>query len=208
MIVPRAGYFGRGPHQLSWDSNYKAFGEAMGVGLAYVTDPDILTKEHEIGIAGSIWFWGHEVESPSFPTDIPYKPSTHNVVIGEWTPTEFDIACGRTRAGLGIITNIINGGLECGSRATSEGRTNAANRVRFFEAITTAMGVTVPAGWADDCEGQNDFEECPSYRSPTSRCGANWTDAQSRCGTYCVSDTHCPDGETCFGSLAQSPCPD
>ena len=201
-----AGYGGRGPHQLSWDSNYKAFGDAMGVGLAYVTDPDILTKEHEVGIAGSIWFWGHAVHSADWPSDIPYKPSAHDIVVGRWTPTEFDTECGRTRASLGIITNIINGGLECGSRATTDGRTNAANRVRFFEAIAAEMGVTVPDGWADDCEGQRDFEECPSYKSPTSRCGAGWADAQYKCGTLCVSDADCPYGETCFGGLDEGPC--
>ncbi len=203
-----AGYGGRGPHQLSWDSNYLHFGEAMGVGLQYVTDPDILTKDPEIGIAGSIWFWGHAELNDDWPAGIPYKPSAHNVIIGQWTPTDDDESCGRTTANLGVITNIINGGLECGTRATAEGRTNAANRVRFFEAITAVMGVTIPESWADDCEGQQDFEECPSYRSPTSRCGAGWKDAQSKCGTYCIGDSHCPTGETCFGSLEISPCPE
>lgn len=202
-----AGYFGRGPHQLSWDTNYASFGETMGVGLEYVTNPDTLTTDPEVGIAGSIWFWGHEELNADWPPTIPYKPSAHNVLVGEWTPTEYDIACGRTTANLGVITNIINGGLECGTRASADGRTNAANRVRFFEAIADAMGVTVPAGWADDCTGQKDFEECPSYRSPTSRCGFSWTDAQSKCGTFCATDSDCPDGENCYGQLDSHPCP-
>ena len=201
------GWCGRGPHQLSWTSNYATFGRVMGVGDNYRNDPDLLTKDPEIGIAGSIWFWGHEEQSASFPPNIPYKPSAHNVVVGKWTPTEFDVDCGRTTPGLGIITNIINGGLECGSGASEEGRTNARNRVNYFNAIADLMGVTVPAGWADDCTGQKDFAECPSYRSPTSRCGAGWTDAQSKCGTFCQSDVDCPDGETCFGSLNRNPCP-
>lgn len=201
-----AGYFGRGPHQLSWDSNYMAFGEAMGVGLEYVTDPDILTKNPDIGIAGSIWFWGHAVKDSSYPTDIPYKPSAHNVIVGKWTPTEYDTNCGRTAAGLGIITNIINGGLECGDRSTDVGRVNAQNRATYLTNIAAALGATVPDGWADSCTGQKDFEECPSYMSPTKRCGTSWADANAKCGTYCTINSHCAEGEACYASLSTTPC--
>ncbi|MFH1654896.1 MAG: chitinase [Pseudomonadota bacterium] len=204
-----AGYIGRGPHQLSWDTNYKSFGETMGVGLEYVTDPDILTKDHEIGIAGSIWFWGHAEHASGWPSNIPYKPSAHNVIVSKWTPTDRDVTCGRTQAGLGIITNIINGGLECGNRSSAVGRENAAKRVTYFNNIAAVMGVTVPDGWADNCTGQQDFEECPSYRNltPTTRCGLSWAEAQSKCGTYCQSDVDCSNDEKCFANLSRTPCP-
>ncbi len=201
-----AGYFGRGPHQLSWDSNYKSFSEAMGVGSAYLTDPDILTTNPAIGIAGSIWFWGHEVKDSSYPTDIPYKPSAHNVIVGKWTPTEYDITCGRTAAGLGIITNIINGGLECGDRSTEVGRVNAQKRATYFTNIAAALGATVPDGWADSCTGQKDFEECPSYMDPAKRCGTSWADANAKCGTYCTINSHCSGGEACYAGLSLTPC--
>lgn len=205
-----AGYCGRGPHQLSWNYNYKSFGEAMDVGLEYVTDPDILTKTPDIGIAGSIWFWGHAELNTDWPSDIPFKPSAHNVIVGKWTPTERDATiCGRTRASLGVITNIINGGLECGDRSTAAGRANAAKRVTYFNNIAGVLGATVPDGWADNCTGQKDFAECQSYRKlddPSRRCGTSWSNANSKCGTYCLDDTDCSDGEQCFAALSENPC--
>ena len=199
------GYIGRGPHQLSWDSNYKAFGETMGVGDKYLNDPDDLTKYPEIGIAGSIWFWGHEVLSEKWPQNIPFKPSAHNVLVDEWTPTEFDEDCGRTKADFGVIINLINGGIECG-KGKNKPTQQATNRVNYLKAIAEEMGVTIPDGFLDNCSEQKNFAECPSYRSPTSRCGSTWADANSKCGTFCQSDDDCPDGEKCFAPLDENPC--
>ncbi len=201
------GWCGRGPHQLSWGVNYQSFGETMGVGSEYRNSPDLLAIYPDKGIAGSIWFWGHEEKSASYPPDIPFKPSAHNVILGEWTPTEFDIACGRTSANLGIITNIINGGIECGPDASAEGLANAEKRVTFFNNMAALMGVTVPDGWAVNCATQRNFANCPSYMDPTKRCGTSWSDANRKCGTYCVTNAECPAGETCYASLSTVPCP-
>ncbi len=155
------GYFGRGPHQLTHDYNYKAFGKTMGVGDDYLNHPDILTTKAEIGIAGSIWFWGHEERNQWSPPDIPFKPSAHNVLVGNWKPTDKDVACGRTKANFGVIINIINGGIECGPGA---GNPEAAkNRVMYLEAIAEEMGMTIPDGFLDDCSSQQNFSQCPSY---------------------------------------------
>ncbi len=161
------GYCGRGPHQLSWDYNYKAFGEDMDLDPEkknkdlYFKNPDLLTTEPKTGIAGSIWFWGHADWSTG--RDIPFKPSAHDVLVGEWTPTDEDVACGRTEANFGVIINIINGGLECGTTATADGRRAAKNRVKYLEAIAEEMGVTIPEGFLDDCSSQKNFAQCPSY---------------------------------------------
>ena len=153
------GYFGRGPHQLTYDVNYKAFGETMKVGDEYLKDPDLLTKEPEIGIAGSIWFWGHTVPNQRDPENpIPFKPSAHNVLVGNWEPTDKDIACGRKKPNFGVIINLINGGVECGKK--TEG---AENRVKYLEAIAKEMGVTIPEGFLDNCSTQENFAVCPSY---------------------------------------------
>ncbi len=166
------GYIGRGPHQLSWDVNYEAFGETMGVGSAYLEDPDILTTDPDVGIAGSIWFWGHEERTAYSPENIPFKPSAHNVLVGNWVPTtestpgvrtSNDVECDRAEANFGVIINLINGGRECGPNATAEGLVNAQNRVRYLQAIAEAMGVTVPDGFLDDCSTQWNFSECTSY---------------------------------------------
>lgn len=204
------GWCGRGPHQLSWGANYLSFGTAMGVTSDYRSNPDLLATHPEIGIAGSTWFWGHEEKSASFPSNIPFKPSAHNVTMGKWTPTSSDVACGRTTPNLGIITNIINGGIECGPGASAAGLANAAKRVTFFNNIATAMGVTVPANWAVTCAEQRNFADCQSYTpapdNPSVRCGANWSDANTKCGTYCITDAECSGGEKCFSGLNTTFC--
>nr|Q06016.1 RecName: Full=Endochitinase 4; Short=CHIT 4 [Arachis hypogaea] len=40
------------------------------------------------------------------------KPSCHDVITNAWRPTATDSAAGRA-PGYGVITNIINGGLDC-----------------------------------------------------------------------------------------------
>lgn len=166
------GYIGRGPHQLTWKSNYASFGESVGAGDEYDQNPDVLTTDPSIGIAGSIWFWGHEEYTEWSPPNIPLKPAAHDVVVGTWTPTdEFtegvrtsnDVMCNRTVANFGIIINLINGGIECGSTASADGRTYAQNRVRYLRAIAELMGVTIPDGFADDCSTQSNFGQCTSY---------------------------------------------
>jgi chitinase len=205
------GWCGRGPHQLSWGANYLSYGEAMGAGNSYRNDPDLLTIHPDIGIAGSIWFWGHAEKSTEYPPDIPFKPSAHNVIVGKWTPTSSDVACGRTTPNLGVITNIINGGIECGPNASAKGRANAAKRVTFFNNIATVIGANAPAGWAVDCAEQQNFADCRSYvptpDNPTRRCGTSWMEANAKCGTYCIDNTHCSGGEICFADLSQDPCP-
>ena len=135
----------------------------MSVGVEYFNNPDILTTDPDIGIAGSIWFWGHEEYNQWSPPDIPFKPSAHNVGVGNWKPTDKDEACGRAKANFGVIINIINGGIECGPTATAEGIANAKNRVKYLEAIAEEMGVTIPEGFLDNCSTQKNFAQCPSY---------------------------------------------
>lgn len=188
-----AGYCGRGPHQLSWNVNYKAFGEAMGLGDAYLNDPDELTRNPEIGIAGSIWFWGHAVgDNP----EKPFKPSAHDVLLGRWEPTDADVACGRKTANFGVIINIINGGVECGPNAKNPEA--AQNRVDYLSAIADAMGVVVPDSFPNNCSEQRNFAKCVSYPDPTWRCGRSWGDANTRCGQCCISNEDCTNGEECF----------
>ena len=154
------GYFGRGPHQLTYDTNYEAFGKEMDVEDEYLNNPDLLTTDPNIGIAGSIWFWGHEERTQYSPPDIPFKPSAHNVVVGKWVPTDKDKACGRETANFGVIINLINGGVECGKEKATQ---QAENRVKYLVAIAEAMEVTIPDGFLDNCSTQKNFSECLSY---------------------------------------------
>jgi PGF-pre-PGF domain-containing protein len=157
------GYCGRGPHQLTYLANYKLFGQETGKGDLYYYNPDLLTTDPMIGIGASLWFWGHAEKGQGWPDTIPFKPSAHDVIVRKWQPTDRDIACGRSSANFGIIINIINGGVECGH--TDD---RATNRVNFLIAIAREMGATIPPGFACDCAGQQNFDQCKSYVIPSS----------------------------------------
>ncbi|GLJ05757.1 hypothetical protein SUGI_0024640 [Cryptomeria japonica] len=111
-------YYGRGPIQLSCKNyNYIAAGKAIG--FDGLNDPDIVARDPTISFKTAIWFW-MTAQSP--------KPSSHDVMTGRWTPSGSDNAAGRV-AGYGMTTNIINGGLECGSGSNAK----MEDRIGFFK---------------------------------------------------------------------------
>ena len=68
------------------------------------------------------------------------KPSAHDVMVGNWTPSEANKAKGLTPAGFGITIMIINGNLE-GNLDESDRR--IARRVAFYREIAAQMGVSI-----------------------------------------------------------------
>ncbi|CDP01818.1 unnamed protein product [Coffea canephora] len=56
------------------------------------------------------------------------KPSSHAVITGGWTPSSADRAAGRA-SGYGVITNIINGGVDCGMGTNAK----VADRIGFYK---------------------------------------------------------------------------
>ncbi|CAN1226108.1 unnamed protein product [Linum perenne] len=122
------GYcFIRERQRLTYNYNYGQAGRAIGQDL--INNPDLVATNAEI----------------SFRT-----PSSHSVIVGQWTPTAADRAANRV-SGYGVITNIINGGLECG-----RGNDNrVANRIGFYQRYCTILGVN-PGGNLD-CNNQRPF---------------------------------------------------
>lgn len=57
---------------------------------------------------------------------------------GEWEPTTADINMGRN-AGYGMVTNIINGGLECNMPTNSK----VKDRVGFYKRYSDILNVAV-----------------------------------------------------------------
>ncbi|KAM7274984.1 hypothetical protein ACFE04_016850 [Oxalis oulophora] len=110
-------YKGRGPIQLSWNYNYGPAGKALD--FDGLKNPEIVANNSVIAFKTALWFWMTE-QKP--------KPSCHNVMVGKYVPTADDIAANRT-AGYGLVTNIINGGLECGIPTGS----SVNDRVGYFE---------------------------------------------------------------------------
>jgi Chitinase class I len=111
-------YYGRGPLQLTWDYNYRAAGDFLGVDL--VQNPSLLHTDGVMTWKASLWFWMH--------SDGAAKGTCHGA-----------IAQGR---GFGQTINVINGGLEC----PSSGNAAALQRVAYFENYCGKLGVSPGSG--------------------------------------------------------------
>ncbi|GMJ09265.1 hypothetical protein like AT4G01700 [Hibiscus trionum] len=132
-------YHGRGPIQLSWNYNYGPAGRA--VGFDGLRNPEIVANNSLIAFKTALWFWMTE-QKP--------KPSCHDVMVGKYVPIAADLAANRT-AGYGLVTNIINGGLECGR--PDDARVNG--RIGFFQRY--AQLFNVDTGDNLDCANQRPF---------------------------------------------------
>lgn len=137
--VPGKSYKGRGPIQLSWNYNYGPAGKA--VGFDGLNNPEIVANNSAIAFKTALWFWMTE-QKP--------KPSCHDVMVGKYVPTAADLAANRT-AGYGLVTNIINGGLECG--IVADARVN--DRIGYFQRYANIFSVST--GPNLDCQNQKSF---------------------------------------------------
>lgn len=137
--APGRLYYGRGPIQLTHNYNYAAAGKALEVDL--INNPDMVATDPVISFKTAVWFW---------MTPQGNKPSSHNVIIGRWTPSTADRSAGRV-PGYGVITNIINGGVECGHGPDDK----VASRIGFYKRYCDAMGL----GYGNnlDCYNQRPF---------------------------------------------------
>ncbi|XP_038682379.1 chitinase 10 [Tripterygium wilfordii] len=136
---PGKSYKGRGPIQLSWNYNYGPAGKALG--FNGLDNPEIVANNSLIAFKTAMWFWMTE-QKP--------KPSCHGVMVGKYVPTKADLAANRT-AGYGLVTNIINGGLECG--IVNDGRVN--DRIGYYQRYAKLFNVET--GPNLDCENQKPF---------------------------------------------------
>ncbi|KAL5791300.1 hypothetical protein ACOSQ2_006188 [Xanthoceras sorbifolium] len=132
-------YYGRGPIQLSWNYNYQKCGQAIGADL--INNPDLLTTNAVISFKSALWFW----MTPQSP-----KPSCHDVIAGRWQPSDDDQSASRV-PGYGMITNIINGGIECGHGTDPK----VEDRIGYYKRYCDILGI----GYGNnlDCYGQRPF---------------------------------------------------
>ncbi|KAL4362048.1 hypothetical protein GQ457_04G029790 [Hibiscus cannabinus] len=136
---PGKSYHGRGPIQISWNYNYGPAGRALG--FDGLRNPEIVANNSLIAFKTALWFW----MTPRTP-----KPSCHNVMVGKYIPTAAELAANQT-AGYGLVTNIINGGLECG--IPNDARVN--DRIGFFQRYAGLFNVDT--GPNLDCANQKTF---------------------------------------------------
>ncbi|XP_020216512.1 endochitinase [Cajanus cajan] len=132
-------YYGRGPIQLTHNYNYAQAGRALGVDL--INNPDLVARDAVISFKTAIWFW---------MTPQGNKPSCHDVITNRWNPSAADRAANRV-PGYGVITNIINGGLECGKGPTPA----SGDRIGYYKRYCDILGITY--GPNLNCRDQRPF---------------------------------------------------
>ncbi|KAF7129850.1 hypothetical protein RHSIM_Rhsim10G0202700 [Rhododendron simsii] len=100
--------------------------KALGSDL--LADLDLVAADATISFRATLWFW----MTPQSP-----KPSWHDVITGQWTPSATDSAAGHI-LGYGVITNKINGGFECGQGYSTA---QQVSRIGFLMHFSDIMGV-------------------------------------------------------------------
>ncbi|MFD9338296.1 glycoside hydrolase family 19 protein [Streptomyces sp. NPDC060028] len=110
----QAAYYGRGPIQLSWNFNYKAAGDALGINL--LANPYLVEQDPAIAMKTALWYWNTQ--------NGPGTMTAHAAMVNG--------------AGFGETIRSINGSLECngGNPAQVQSRVNA------YQSFTQILGVT------------------------------------------------------------------
>ncbi|TQV81058.1 glycoside hydrolase family 19 protein [Aliikangiella coralliicola] len=140
-------YFGRGAKQLSYNYNYGPFSQAMfGDTTVLLNDPDRVARTW-LNLASAVFF---------FVYPQPPKPSMLHVIDGTWTPNAHDLSLGIT-AGFGATTNIINGGIECGT-ANGQEKAQSKNRIAYYKKHAAALNVPIAADEQLGCANQGRFD--------------------------------------------------
>lgn len=123
-------YYGRGPLQLSYNGNYGAASEVIfGDKGKLLSDPDLLVKDPVTAFATAVYFWMTPQSS---------KPSAHQVITGAWQPNAEEKVKGWTD-GFAMVTNIINGAIECNH---GEEVPAMKNRISYYRYFLKAFGLT------------------------------------------------------------------
>ncbi|MGX2998590.1 glycoside hydrolase family 19 protein [Streptomyces sp. JNUCC 64] len=109
----QAAYYGRGPIQLSWNFNYKAAGDYLGIDL--LNDPFEVERNPAVAMMTALWYWNTQ--------DGPGPVTGHDAMV--------------SGAGFAQSIRSINGFLECdgGNPAQVE------SRVRRYKQFTQILGV-------------------------------------------------------------------
>lgn len=141
--VSGQSYHGRGPIQLSYNYNYGLASEQiLGDKDILLQDPAKVSSDAKLAFMTAIWFW----MTPQAP-----KPSSHDVMVGNWTPSTSDIADKRT-AGLGMTVNIINGGVECGDGGAE--KYQVLDRINYYKRFASYLRIST------DLDGSNTCNTC------------------------------------------------
>jgi predicted chitinase len=106
--APGRQYYGRGPIQLSWNFQYRAAGDAIGVDLW--REPDLVATDPKIAWQTAVWYWMTQVG--------PGRMTAHDAMTGGH--------------GFGETTRSINGALECDKPGDANVQRKLARRIAFY----------------------------------------------------------------------------
>ena len=109
----QAAYYGRGPLQLSWNFNYKAAGDALGIDL--LGNPWQVEQNASVAWKTGLWYWNTQSG--------PGTMTPHNAMVAG--------------AGFGQTIRSINGSLECDGKNPAQ----VQSRVDAYQRITSVLGV-------------------------------------------------------------------
>ncbi|MET9511864.1 glycoside hydrolase family 19 protein [Streptomyces flavidovirens] len=109
----QAAYYGRGPIQLSWNFNYKAAGDALGIDL--LNNPWRVQNEAAVAWKTGLWYWNTQ--------NGPGTMTGHNAMVSQ--------------AGFGHTIRSINGSLECDGKNPAQ----VQSRVSKYQQFTQILGV-------------------------------------------------------------------
>ncbi|MEI5036174.1 glycoside hydrolase family 19 protein [Streptomyces sp. S1A(2023)] len=110
----QAAYYGRGPIQLSWNFNYKAAGDALGINL--LANPYLVEQDPAVAWKTGLWYWNTQ--------NGPGTMTPHNAIVNN--------------AGFGETIRSINGALECNGGNPAQ----VQSRINKFTQFTQILGTT------------------------------------------------------------------
>ncbi|GHA99683.1 MULTISPECIES: glycoside hydrolase family 19 protein [Streptomyces] len=110
----QAAYYGRGPIQLSWNFNYKAAGDALGIDL--LGNPWQVQQNAAIAWKTGLWYWNTQSG--------PGTMTPHNAMVNG--------------AGFGQTIRSINGSIECNGGNPAQ----VQSRIDKYKAFVQLLGTT------------------------------------------------------------------
>ncbi|MFF9689054.1 glycoside hydrolase family 19 protein [Streptomyces sp. NPDC014623] len=110
----QAAYYGRGPIQLSWNFNYKAAGDALGIDL--LGNPWQVEQNAAVAWKTGLWYWNTQSG--------PGTMTPHNAIVNG--------------AGFGETIRSINGSIECNGGNPAQ----VQSRINKYQAFVQLLGTT------------------------------------------------------------------
>ncbi len=117
----QSAYYGRGPIQLSWNFNYKAAGDALGIDLLH--NPNLVQTDPAVAWKTGIWYW--------MTQNGPGTMTPHNAMVNG--------------AGFGETIRSINGSIECNGKNPAQ----VQSRINSYQNSASILGV--PTGGNLSC---------------------------------------------------------